>query len=59
MNGRVLVAGLVLSGLFASQAAAITGGQVDVDNRYSNVGAFIFAGIPDSTPNPDCIAPEP
>lgn len=44
MNARVsLLAGIVSLGLFVPLALAITGGQVDEDNTYSNVGALVFA----------------
>jgi hypothetical protein len=43
MNARVsLLTGVVMLGLFVPQAFAITGGQVDQNNTYNNVGALVF-----------------
>ncbi len=41
-----LLTGISSLGLFVSQAVAITGGQVDQDNIYPNVGCVVFTGIP-------------
>ena len=45
MNARVsLLTAIVMLGLFVPQALAITGGEVDKSNTYSNVGALV--GVP-------------
>ena len=41
-----LVTAIVACGLFVSQALAITGGDVDVNNDYSNVGAIVVIHSP-------------
>jgi|GEM_PF-279782 len=41
-----LVAAIVALGLLAPQAVAITGGQVDEENTYSNVGAVVVIHSP-------------
>ena len=46
-----LLAAMLAWGLFGSQALAIVGGDVDTENKYSNVGAVVFAP-PGSVPNP-------
>ncbi len=53
MNGirLSLLTGIVTLGLLAAQALAITGGQVDTNNTYSNVAAVVFAP-PGSEPSP-------
>ncbi len=51
MNARMsLPTGILSLGLFVSQAVAITGGQVDEDNTYRNVGAMVFLGPSGPTP---------
>lgn len=42
---------IVAGALFVPQAVAITGGQVDTKNTYSNVGAVVYAP-PDAAPSP-------
>jgi hypothetical protein len=39
-----LLAGILSLGMFVSQAVAISGGEVDEDNTYSNVWALVFTG---------------
>ncbi len=48
MNARVsLLTGMVTLGLFVPAAFAITGGDVDQNNTYSNVGAVVVIRAPD------------
>jgi hypothetical protein len=50
MNARVsLVTGIVTLGLFVHHAVAITGGKVDENNTYRNVGCVV-AVLPDGSP---------
>ena len=44
-----LLTGVVALGLFVPQALAITGGTVDEENTFSNVGAMVVA-VPGSPP---------
>jgi hypothetical protein len=51
MNARAfLLAGIAMLGLFVQQAVAITGGELDEKNAYSNVGACVYRA---ATSGPD------
>jgi len=55
MKAKVLLlVGIVALGLLVAQAIAITGGQVDEDNTYSNVGAVVVVPEDGSPPFAVC-----